>query len=87
MGAEKERSGPHGNRAVDDRRSRPARVALLCQPFIPGSANKLLDLLAVPAESRDFVHVHANHALVPGTALPVPEGVFPRYVEQPDANV
>ncbi|WP_281059391.1 NAD(+) diphosphatase [Mesorhizobium sp. M2A.F.Ca.ET.037.01.1.1] len=25
------------------------RVALLCQPFIPGSAAKLLDLLAVPA--------------------------------------
>ncbi|MER9583672.1 methionine--tRNA ligase [Mesorhizobium sp. M0276] len=63
------------------------RVALLCQPFVPGSANKLLDLLAVPAERRDFAHVHADHALVPGTALPPPEGVFPRYVEQPDANI
>ncbi|UVK45298.1 methionine--tRNA ligase [Mesorhizobium sp. AR07] len=62
------------------------RVALLCQPFIPGSANKLLDLLAVPADSRDFVHVVDEYALVPGVALPVPEGVFPRYVEQPDAN-
>jgi len=58
------------------------RVALLCQPFIPGSAAKLLDLLAVPADSRNFAHVHADHALVSGTALPVPEGVFPRYVEQ-----
>ena len=57
------------------------RVAVLCQPFIPGSATKLLDLLAVPADRRDFVHVHADQALVPGTALPVPEGVFPRYVE------
>ncbi|TIV90095.1 MAG: methionine--tRNA ligase, partial [Mesorhizobium sp.] len=28
------------------------RVALLCQPFIPGSAAKLLDLLAVPADKR-----------------------------------
>lgn len=63
------------------------RVALLCQPFIPGSASKLLDLLAVPADSRDFAHVHANHALVSGDALPAPEGVFPRYVEQPDANI
>ena len=62
------------------------RVALLCQPFIPGSAAKLLDLLAVPADSRDFAHVHADYALVSGTALPAPEGVFPRYVEQPDAN-
>ncbi|AZO43393.1 methionine--tRNA ligase [Mesorhizobium sp. M7D.F.Ca.US.005.01.1.1] len=63
------------------------RVAVLCQPFVPGSANKLLDLLAVPADRRDFTHVHADHALVPGTALPVPEGVFPRYVEQPDAKI
>jgi methionyl-tRNA synthetase len=61
------------------------RVALLCQPFIPGSAAKLLDLLAVPADNRDFVHVHADQALVPGTALPAPEGVFPRYVEQANA--
>jgi methionyl-tRNA synthetase len=58
------------------------RVTVLCQPFIPGSAGKLLDLLAVPADKRRFVHVHADNALVPGTALPVPEGVFPRYVEQ-----
>lgn len=63
------------------------RVALLCQPFIPGSAAKLLDLLAVPQDSRDFAHVHADHALVSGGALPAPEGVFPRYVEQPDVNI
>lgn len=63
------------------------RVALLCQPFIPGSAAKLLDLLTVPADSRDFTHIHADHALVSGVALPAPEGVFPRYVEQPDANI
>ncbi|RWK11874.1 MAG: methionine--tRNA ligase [Mesorhizobium sp.] len=58
------------------------RVTVLCQPFIPGSAAKLLDLLAVPADKRAFAHVHADHALVSGTALPAPEGVFPRYVEQ-----
>ncbi|TIV22193.1 MAG: methionine--tRNA ligase, partial [Mesorhizobium sp.] len=58
------------------------RVALLCQPFIPGSAAKLLDLLAVPAGKRAFEHIHADQALVPGAALPAPEGVFPRYVEQ-----
>jgi methionyl-tRNA synthetase len=58
------------------------RVTLLCQPFMPGSAQKLLDLLAVPADKRAFEQVHADHALVPGNALPAPEGVFPRYVEQ-----
>ncbi|CAN7732855.1 methionine--tRNA ligase [Mesorhizobium sp. LjNodule214] len=62
------------------------RVTLLCQPFVPGSAAKLLDLLAVPADSRDFAHVHADYALVPGTTLPAPEAIFPRYIEKPDAN-
>jgi len=56
------------------------RVGIMCQPFIPASAAKLLDLLAVT--DRDFVHVDAAHALVSGAALPVPQPVFPRYVEQ-----
>ncbi|WP_202305756.1 MULTISPECIES: methionine--tRNA ligase [unclassified Mesorhizobium] len=60
------------------------RLAILCQPFVPGSAAKLLDLLAVPAGKRDFAHVSDAHALTPGTALPTPEGVFPRYVERPE---
>jgi methionyl-tRNA synthetase len=57
------------------------RVAILCQPFIPDAAAKLLDLLAVPASNRFFVHLEEAHALVAGTALPQPEPVFPRYVE------
>ena len=58
------------------------RVAILCQPYIPGSAAKLLDLLAVPADQRDFASLDEAYALMPGTALPAPEPVFPRYVEQ-----
>ena len=58
------------------------RVAILCQPFIPGAAAKLLDLLAVSADERDFLHLGDANALVPGSALPPPEAVFPRYVEQ-----
>jgi methionyl-tRNA synthetase len=61
------------------------RVAILCQPFIPGSAERLLDLLAVHAGERDFAHLSAEHALRPGTPLPAPQPVFPRYVEQPEA--
>lgn len=57
------------------------RVGILCQPFIPASASKLLDLLAIAAADRDFVNVGDAHALVPGTALPAPQPVFPRYVE------
>jgi methionyl-tRNA synthetase len=59
-------------------------VALLYQPLIPGSAAKLLDLLAVPQDKRTFAHVGFEAALVPGTVLPKPEGVFPR-VEDPAA--
>ena len=58
------------------------RVAILCQPYIPGSAAKLLDLLAVPQDRRDFAHVGEASALVEGTELPAPTGVFPRYVEK-----
>ena len=58
------------------------RVGILCQPYIPGSAGKLLDILAVPEGERSFAHVAEAHALVPGTTLPAPQPVFPRYVEQ-----
>ena len=57
------------------------RVAILCQPYMPASAAKLLDLLAVPADARDFAHVGDAHALEAGAGLPAPQPVFPRYVE------
>ncbi len=57
------------------------RVAILCQPYIPGSAEKLLDLLAVPADARSFAHLSDENALVSGSELPAPQPVFPRYVE------
>ena len=55
--------------------------AILAQPFMPGAAGKLLDLLAVPAGSRDFAALAEGGRLVPGTALPAPQAVFPRFVE------
>jgi methionyl-tRNA synthetase len=57
------------------------RVAILCQPYIPGSAAKLLDILAVGEGRRQFEHVGETYALVPGTPLPAPQPIFPRYVE------
>jgi methionyl-tRNA synthetase len=62
------------------------RVAILCQPYIPGSAAKLLDLLAVQADRRRFADVGDISALKAGTALPAPQGVFPRYVEAEPAK-
>lgn len=53
-------------------------AALLVQPVMPESASTLLDLLGQPAEQRNFKAVGVR--LVPGTQLPAPTGVFPRYV-------
>jgi methionyl-tRNA synthetase len=54
-------------------------IAILMQPFVPGSAAKMLDQLAVPADRRTFAHLTEAHALKGGTPLPPPQGVFPRY--------
>jgi len=56
------------------------RLAILAQPFMPESAGKLLDQLAVPENRRNFAALDATPT--PGTALPTPVGVFPRYVEE-----
>ena len=56
------------------------RLSILAQPFMPDSCGRLLDQLAVPAETRKFNAL--GTALVPGTALPKPVGVFPRFVEK-----
>ena len=58
------------------------QVAILVQPVMPGSAGRLLDLLAVPADKRDFAQLGPGGRLVSGTALPEPAPVFPRYVEK-----
>ncbi|MBI3507008.1 MAG: methionine--tRNA ligase [Proteobacteria bacterium] len=56
------------------------RVGLLLQAFMPTSIAKLLDLLAIPADKRQLSAW--DEALVAGTALPTPAGLFPRYVEE-----
>jgi methionyl-tRNA synthetase len=61
------------------------QIAILAQPFIPASAAKLLDLLGVPANERDFATLGGTHRIAAGTALPAPSPVFPRYVE-PEAS-
>ncbi len=58
------------------------RVGFLLQPYIPHSAAKLLDLMAVPEEARSFAHF--DDELKSGTPLPAPAGIFPRYVEEED---
>ena len=62
------------------------RVAILCQPYMPESSSRLLDLLSVSAETRSFANVADEYSLTPGDALRAPQGVFPRYVETEAAN-
>ena len=54
-------------------------IAIMLQPFMPDSAAKLLDQLAIPPETRLFMHLTSDFALKSGTPLPVPAGVFPRF--------
>ncbi len=52
-------------------------AALLSQPVMPESTGTLLDLLGQTTDQRTFASVGTR--LAPGTALPAPVGVFPRY--------
>ncbi|WP_045821967.1 methionine--tRNA ligase [Williamsia herbipolensis] len=52
-------------------------VALLAQPVMPDATGKILDLLAVDAESRTFASIADR--LAAGVTLPAPSPVFPRY--------
>jgi methionyl-tRNA synthetase len=62
------------------------QVAILCQPFMPESAGKLLDLLGVSADARAFRNLGAQSRLPFNTPLPKPEGVFPRHSDPADEN-
>ena len=57
------------------------QIAILAQPAMPEASAKLLDILGVPDEktSRDFGALGIR--IKPGTALPAPAPVFPRYIE------
>ena len=56
-------------------------LAIVTQPVMPGAMARLLDQLAVPSDRRRFADLGPGGALHPGTALPAPTGIFPRFVE------
>jgi len=57
------------------------QISILALPFMPASAGKLLDLLAIPAGERQFRDLGGHRRIAAGTSLPLPNAVFPRYVE------
>jgi methionyl-tRNA synthetase len=62
------------------------QVGILVLPFMPASAQRLLDLLAIPDPERCFSFLGGNHRIAAGAKLPAPAAVFPRYVEPPGAG-
>ena len=60
-------------------------VTLLMQPFVPDACAKILDQLSLDDKQRGFDSISDGSALVPGTTLPKPVGVFPRF-EIPDQD-
>ncbi|MCC7049212.1 MAG: methionine--tRNA ligase, partial [Alphaproteobacteria bacterium] len=60
-------------------------LGALIQPFMPDSAAKLLDQLGVAGPERAFARLGEAGALKPGTALPAPQGIFPRFVDPAEA--
>ena len=56
------------------------QVAILAAPVTPHAAEKLLGLLGQEADAHTFTALGAGGRLKPGTVLPEPAGVFPRYV-------
>ncbi|EJW12080.1 Methionyl-tRNA synthetase [Rhodovulum sp. PH10] len=57
------------------------QVAILAQPVMPTAAGKLLDLLAIPADERDFSKLGGATRIAAGSRLPAPTPVFPRWIE------
>ena len=54
-------------------------LGIYVQSVVPGSAAKLLDQVSAPEDKRLFEHI--GDRITPGTALPEPSPIFPRYVE------
>ncbi|MCZ2204265.1 methionine--tRNA ligase [Bartonella sp. A05] len=54
------------------------RIGIMLLPFIPQSAAKLLDSLAIAEKDRLLYHI-SNCKIKEGITLPKPEPIFPRY--------
>lgn len=55
------------------------QAALLAQSIMPEASERLLDLLGVPPNCRDFSFAGAKSRLVANSPLPPPRAIFPRF--------
>ena len=79
MDPAQDRSGAHEHGAVRAGGDHPPARDPAASRSCRSSMTKLLDQLAVPQDARDFAGCSRGGACVPGTGLPPPQGVFPRY--------
>lgn len=59
------------------------RIGIMLLPFIPQSADKLLDSLAIAKDDRLLHHI-SHSKIQEGLDLPAPEPIFPRYILKKD---
>jgi methionyl-tRNA synthetase len=57
------------------------QIAILTLPVMPAASAKLLDSLGIPESERNFAALGGAMRIAPGTVLPAPQAVFPRYIE------
>jgi len=57
------------------------QIAILAQPAMPEASARLLDILGIAADARDFASLGGVTRIKAGTVLPAPAGIFPRYIE------
>ena len=60
------------------------QIAILAQPVMPNAAGKLLDILGVEKNARDFASFGTR--MKAGAQLPPPIPIFPRYVEPTEVD-
>ncbi|KJV57499.1 methionine--tRNA ligase [Orientia chuto str. Dubai] len=61
-------------------------IAILLQPFIPESASKILDLIAVDKTERKFNYIDSSYALKPGKVISEPIPIFVK-IEEKSNNI
>ena len=54
-------------------------AAIVYQPLIPESANKILDQLRISKHERSFSHLTTAYSIKAGTPIAKPEVIFPRF--------
>ncbi len=62
------------------------RIGIMLLPFIPQSAAKLLDSLAIAEDDRLLYHI-SHSKIQEGLDLPPPEPIFPRYILKKEEDI